>query len=104
VGGILVNNTYPADFIRDNLILQANLIEACRRNEIKRLLFLGWSCIYPKLAPQPMPESCLSTGPLELTNRPYALAKIAGIEMCWSYNGHRQLKFLHLAPLENSPG
>jgi GDP-L-fucose synthase len=86
VGGILANNSYPADFIRDNLILQTNIIESSRQNDVRRLLFLGSSCIYPKLAPQPMPESCLLTGPLEPTNRPYALAKIAGIEMCWSYN------------------
>ncbi|MBN9617388.1 MAG: GDP-fucose synthetase [Acidobacteriales bacterium 59-55] len=97
VGGIMANNTYPADFIRDNLIIQTNVIEASRINDIDRLLFLGSSCIYPKLAPQPMPESCLLTGPLEPTNRPYALAKIAGIEMCWSYN--RQYKTRYLAAM-----
>jgi GDP-L-fucose synthase len=75
VGGILANNTYPADFIRDNLVIQTNIIEASRINQVDRLLFLGSSCIYPKLAPQPMPESCLLTGPLEPTNRSYALAK-----------------------------
>src|SRR5437899_7305158 len=79
VGGILANNTYPADFIRDNLILQTNIIDASYRNHVTRLLFLGSSCIYPRLAPQPMPESSLLTAPLEPTTRPYALAKIAGI-------------------------
>jgi GDP-L-fucose synthase len=98
VGGILANNNYPADFIRDNLILQTNLIEASRINNIERLLFLGSSCIYPKFAPQPMPESCLLTGPLEPTNRPYALAKIAGIEMCWSYNRQYKTKYLAAMP------
>ena len=86
VGGILANNTYPAEFIRDNLAIQTNVIHAAWKNGVKRLLFLGSSCIYPKLAPQPMKEEYLLTGPLEPTNRPYALAKIAGIEMCWSYN------------------
>jgi GDP-L-fucose synthase len=98
VGGILANNTYPADFIRDNLILQTNVIEASRLNEVKRLLFLGSSCIYPKLAPQPMPESCLLSGSLEPTNRPYALAKIAGIEMCWSYNRQHGTCYLAAMP------
>ncbi len=98
VGGILANNTYPADFIRDNLILQTNVIEASRINNVDRLLFLGSSCIYPKLAPQPMPESSLLTGPLEPTNRPYALAKIAGIEMCWSYNRQHKTKYLAAMP------
>lgn len=86
VGGILANNTYPADFIRDNLAIQMNVIEAARQAGVKRLLFLGSSCIYPKLCPQPIREEYLLTGPLEPTNRPYALAKIAGVEMCWSYN------------------
>ncbi len=98
VGGILANNTYPADFIRDNLILQTNLIESSRQSGVTRLLFLGSSCIYPKLAPQPMPESCLLTGPLEPTNRPYALAKIAGIEMCWSYNRQYGTHYLAAMP------
>jgi GDP-L-fucose synthase len=98
VGGILANNTYPADFIRDNLIIQTNIIEASRINQVDRLLFLGSSCIYPKLAPQPMPESCLLTGPLEPTNRSYALAKIAGIEMCWSYNRQYGTKYLAAMP------
>ena len=86
VGGIVANNRYPAEFIRDNLAIQTNVIHAAHGAGAKRLLFLGSSCIYPKLAPQPMPESALLSGPLEPTNRPYALAKIAGIEMCWSYN------------------
>jgi GDP-L-fucose synthase len=98
VGGILANNTYPADFIRDNLIIQTNIIEAAHQANVDRLLFLGSSCIYPKLAPQPMPESCLLTGPLEPTNRPYALAKIAGIEMCWSYNRQYGTKYLAAMP------
>jgi GDP-L-fucose synthase len=98
VGGILANNTYPADFIRDNLEIQNNIIDASYRNEVSRLLFLGSSCIYPKLAPQPMPESCLLTGPLEPTNRPYALAKIAGIEMCWSYNRQYGTRYLAAMP------
>lgn len=98
VGGILANNNYPADFIRDNLIIQTNVIEASRINHVNRLLFLGSSCIYPKFAPQPMPESCLLTGPLEPTNRPYALAKIAGIEMCWSYNRQYKTKYLAAMP------
>ncbi|HTH52555.1 MAG TPA: GDP-L-fucose synthase [Edaphobacter sp.] len=98
VGGILANNTYPADFIRDNLVLQTNIIDASYRNDVKRLLFLGSSCIYPKLAPQPMPESSLLTGPLEPTNRPYALAKIAGIEMCWSYNRQYGTRYLAAMP------
>lgn len=98
VGGILANNNYPADFIRDNLIIQTNIIEASRINSVDRLLFLGSSCIYPKFAPQPMPEACLLTGPLEPTNRPYALAKIAGIEMCWSYNRQYKTKYLAAMP------
>jgi GDP-L-fucose synthase len=98
VGGILANNTYPADFIRDNMIIQTNVIEASYRAKVKRLLFLGSSCIYPKLAAQPMAESSLLTGPLEPTNRPYALAKIAGIEMCWAYNRQYGTQFLAAMP------
>jgi len=98
VGGIVANNTYPAEFIRDNLAIQTNVIHACQRAGVKRLLFLGSSCIYPRLAPQPMPESCLLTGPLEATNRPYALAKIAGIEMCWSYNRQYGTRYLAAMP------
>lgn len=98
VGGIFANNAYPADFIRDNIILQTNIIDASYRNKVERMLFLGSSCIYPKLAPQPMPESSLLTGPLEPTNRPYALAKIAGIEMCWSYNRQYGTRYLAAMP------
>ena len=98
VGGILANNTFPADFIRENLAIQMNVIEAARRSEVKRLLFLGSSCIYPKLAPQPMREDALLTGPLEPTNRPYALAKIAGIEMCWAYNRQYGTQYLAAMP------
>ena len=86
VGGIHANNTYPADFIYQNLMMQANVIEAAFQNGVQKLLFLGSSCIYPKLAPQPMLESVLLTGPLEPTNEPYAIAKIAGIKLCESYN------------------
>jgi GDP-L-fucose synthase len=86
VGGIHANNTYPAEFIYQNLMMQANVIEAAFQNGVQKLLFLGSSCIYPKLAPQPMTESALLTGPLEPTNEPYALAKIAGIKLCESYN------------------
>ena len=98
VGGIYANNTYPADFIRDNLAIQNNVIDAAYQNKAERLLFLGSSCIYPKFAPQPMPESSLLTGPLEPTNRPYALAKIAGIEMCWSYNRQYGTRYLAAMP------
>jgi GDP-L-fucose synthase len=98
VGGILANNNYPAEFIRDNLLIQNNIIHEAYRNNVKRLLFLGSSCIYPKLAPQPMKEEYLLTGPLEPTNRPYALAKIAGIEMCWSYNRQYGTKYLAAMP------
>lgn len=86
VGGILANSTYPADFIRENLAIQGNIIQHSCTASVKRLLFLGSSCIYPRLAPQPIKEEYLLSGPLEPTNRPYAVAKIAGIEMCWSYN------------------
>ncbi len=98
VGGIVANNTYPAEFIRDNLVIQSNIIHAAWQNQVKRLMFLGSSCIYPKLAPQPMKEEHLLTGPLEPTNRPYALAKIAGIEMCWSYNRQYGTQFLAAMP------
>lgn len=86
VGGIHANNTYPADFIYDNLMMQANVIDASFRQGVRQLLFLGSSCIYPRLAPQPMAEDALLTGPLEPTNEPYAIAKIAGIKLCESYN------------------
>jgi GDP-L-fucose synthase len=98
VGGILANNEYPAEFIRDNLAIQTNIIHAAYKNSVKRLLFLGSSCIYPKLCPQPMKEEYLLTGPLEATNRPYALAKIAGIEMCWSYNRQYGTQYLAVMP------
>ncbi|MGA7106911.1 MAG: GDP-L-fucose synthase [Terracidiphilus sp.] len=98
VGGILANETYPADFIRENLEIQTNVIDASYRNGVERLLFLGSSCIYPKLAPQPMKEEYLLTGPLESTNRAYALAKIAGIEMCWSYNRQFGTRYLAAMP------
>jgi GDP-L-fucose synthase len=86
VGGIHANNTYPAEFIYNNLMIQANVIEAAFKNGVKKLLFLGSSCIYPKMAPQPMREGALLTGTLESTNEPYAIAKIAGIKLCESYN------------------
>lgn len=98
VGGIHANNTYPADFIRDNLQIQLNVIENAWRHGVRRLLFLGSSCIYPRLAPQPMKECDLLTSALEPTNRPYALAKIAGIEMCWSYNRQHGTRFLSAMP------
>ena len=98
VGGIHANNTYPAEFIRDNLAIQTNIIHAAYKNNVKRLLFLGSSCIYPKLAPQPMKEEHLLTSELEPTNRPYALAKIAGIEMCWSYNRQYGTQYLAVMP------
>ena len=86
VGGILANNIYPAEFMYVNLMIEANVIDAAFRNEVKKLLFLGSSCIYPRLAPQPMSEDALLTGTLESTNEPYAIAKIAGIKLCESYN------------------
>jgi GDP-L-fucose synthase len=86
VGGIHANNTYPADFIYQNIMMAANVVEAAFRADVRKLLFLGSSCIYPRLAPQPMPEDCLLTGTLEPTNEPYAIAKIAGIKLCESYN------------------
>jgi len=98
VGGIYANNTYPAEFIGDNLAIQTNVIHEAYRSGVTRLMFLGSSCIYPKLAPQPMKEEYLLTGPLEPTNRPYAIAKIAGIEMCWSYNRQYGTKYLGVMP------
>lgn len=86
VGGIHANNTYPAEFIYQNLMIEANVIDAAFRNGVRKLLFLGSSCIYPKLAPQPMREDALLSGTLEPTNEPYAIAKIAGIKLCESYN------------------
>ncbi|SRR6266699_2427776 len=98
VGGILANSTYPAEFIYQNLLIQTNVIHEAYRSGVKRFLFLGSSCIYPKHAPQPMKEECLLTGPLEPTNRAYAVAKIAGIEMCWSYNRQHGTRFLAVMP------
>lgn len=98
VGGIHANNTYPAQFIHENLSIQTNVIHQSYVNSVKRLLFLGSSCIYPKDSPQPIKEECLLSGPLEPTNRPYALAKIAGIEMCWSYNRQYGTQYLAAMP------
>ncbi|GLI36680.1 GDP-L-fucose synthase [Geobacter hydrogenophilus] len=98
VGGIHANNTYPADFIYINLMIQNNVIHHAWLNGVKRMLFLGSSCIYPKHAPQPMKEEHLLTGPLEPTNEPYAIAKIAGIKMCESYNRQYGTKFVAVMP------
>lgn len=98
VGGILANSDYPVDFLEQNLLIQGNVVREAWRSGVKRLLFLGSSCIYPRLAPQPMREESLLTGPLEPTNRPYALAKIAGIELCWSYNRQYGTRFLAAMP------
>jgi GDP-L-fucose synthase len=94
VGGILANSSFPASFIFENLRIQTNVIHEAYRSGVDRLLFAGSSCIYPKLAPQPLCEDALLTGPLESTNRPYAVAKIAGIEMCWAYNRQYKTRFL----------
>lgn len=98
VGGIHANNTYPADFIYRNLIIQANVIEAAFRHGVHQLLFLGSSCIYPRLAPQPITEDALLTGPLEPTNEPYAVAKIAGIKLCESYNRQHGVDYRSVMP------
>ena len=98
VGGIHANNTYPAEFVHDNLSIQTNVIHQSYVNGVKRLLFLGSSCIYPRDCPQPIKEEYLLTGELEPTNRPYALAKIAGIEMCWSYNRQYGTQYLAVMP------
>ena len=98
VGGIMANNTYRADFIYENLMIQNNVIHAAYENGVKKLLFLGSTCIYPKEAPQPMPEDCLLTSPLEYTNEPYAIAKIAGIKMCESYNLQYGTNFISVMP------
>lgn len=98
VGGILANDTLPAEFIRENLAIQTNVIHEAWRGGVKRLLFLGSSCIYPRECPQPMKEEYLLTGALEPTNRPYALAKIAGIEMCSAYNRQYGTQFLAVMP------
>lgn len=98
VGGIHANSTYPADFIYINLMIEANIIHACYAHKAKKLLFLGSSCIYPKFAPQPMKEEYLLTGTLEPTNEPYAVAKIAGIIMCQSYNRQYGTNFISVMP------
>lgn len=98
VGGIQANDSYPAEFVRDNLAIQTNVIHAAYTSKVKRLLFLGSSCIYPRDCPQPLREEYLLTGPLEPTNRAYAIAKIAGIEMCWSYNRQYGTQYLSVMP------
>jgi GDP-L-fucose synthase len=98
VGGILANNEYPADFIYQNLMIEANVIESARLNEAKKLLFLGSTCIYPKLAPQPLREGYLLTGPLEPTNEWYAVAKIAGIKLCQAYRRQYGCRFISAMP------
>lgn len=98
VGGIVANNDYPADFIRDNLMIQTNVIDASHLNNVKKLLFLGSTCIYPKLTAQPMREDSLLTGELEPTNEAYAIAKIAGIKMCQSYNRQYGTNFICVMP------
>ncbi|MGI2327617.1 GDP-L-fucose synthase [Planococcus sp. YIM B11945] len=98
VGGIAANNNYPAEFIRDNLLIQTNAIDAAYQNDVKKLLFLGSTCIYPKNTPQPMCEDSLLTGKLEPTNEPYAIAKIAGIKMCEAYNKQYGTNFISIMP------
>ncbi len=98
VGGILANDTYPADFLYDNLMIEANVIEAAFRSGVDKLLFLGSSCIYPKLAPQPIPEGALLTGPLEPTNEWYAIAKIAGIKLAQAYRRQHGCDFVSAMP------
>lgn len=100
VGGIMANFELPAEFVYLNLAIQSNVIEEARRAGVKRLLFLGSVCIYPRECPQPIKEEYLLTGPLEFTNRPYAIAKIAGVEMCWAYN--RQYGTRYLAAMPNN--
>jgi GDP-L-fucose synthase len=98
VGGIHANSTRPADFIHDNLVIATNVIEAAHRENVEKLLFLGSSCIYPRLAPQPIPESALLTGPLEPTNEWYAIAKIAGIKLCQAYRAQHGRDFISAMP------
>lgn len=98
VGGIHANSTYPADFIYENLAIASNLVEGSRRAEVPRVLFLGSSCIYPKLAPQPMPEDCLLTSPLEVTNEAYAIAKIAGLKLCQHYRAQHGILYHSAMP------
>src|ERR1700704_4897736 len=98
VGGILANSSCPADFIRENLLIQTHVIDAAHRHGVSKLQFLGSSCIYPKLAPQPIREDALLTGPLEPTNEPYAIAKIAGIRLCQSYRRQHGSDFISAMP------
>ncbi|MFC7299687.1 GDP-L-fucose synthase family protein [Herminiimonas aquatilis] len=98
VGGIHANNIYPVDFLMDNLLIEVNVFRAAYKTNVERLVFLGSSCIYPRDCPQPIKEEYLLTGPLEATNRPYALAKIAGVEMCWAYNRQYGTKWLAAMP------
>ena len=98
VGGIQANNTYRANFLYDNLMIEANIIHAAYRHEVQKLMFLGSSCIYPKLAPQPLKEEYLLTGPLESTNEPYAIAKITGIKLCESYRDQYGCNFISVMP------
>jgi GDP-L-fucose synthase len=98
VGGIHANNTYRAEFLYDNLIMEANIIHASWQHQVKKLMFLGSSCIYPKLAPQPLQESSLLSGPLEYTNEPYAIAKIAGIKLCEAYRDQYGCNFISVMP------
>ncbi len=98
VGGIVANNDFPADFIRDNLLIQTNVIDISYRTGVKKLLFLGSTCIYPKFAPQPMNEDALLTGVLEPTNEPYAIAKIAGVKMCEAYNRQYGTNYISVMP------
>ncbi|HMU46611.1 MAG TPA: GDP-L-fucose synthase [Chitinophagaceae bacterium] len=98
VGGIIANNTFRGEFLYDNLMIQSNVIHEAYRNDVKKLLFLGSSCIYPKLAPQPLKEDSLLTGPLEPTNEPYAIAKIAGLKMCEAYRSQYDCNFITVMP------
>lgn len=98
VGGIVANNTYKAEFLYDNLMIEANIIDAAWRNNVKKLMFLGSSCIYPKMAPQPLTEDALLTGALEPTNEPYAIAKIAGIKLCDAYRDQYGCNFISVMP------
>ncbi len=98
VGGIVANNTYPAEFIRENTLIAAHVIDEAWRHKTRRLLYLGSSCIYPRDCPQPIREDAMLTGPLEPTNRAYAMAKLAGVEMCWSYNREYATRFLAAMP------
>ncbi|MDE3249514.1 MAG: NAD-dependent epimerase/dehydratase family protein, partial [Bacteroidota bacterium] len=94
VGGIVANNTYRAEFLYENLLIESNIIHAAWQNKVKKLMFLGSSCIYPKMAPQPLKEEYLLTGPLESTNEPYAIAKIAGIKLCEAYRDQYGANFI----------